>query len=189
MILAEIEREYERSYKDLLRFTTLILRDEEKAKDVVQEVFASLITYQGEVKLETFHTWMLKRIMWYIKRHVWVHKRTEQEISQRTIYTEDLENTKEEGSMPDYDTDPSVERALQQALAKLSPREHDTVVMRLFEGLSFGEIARRQKITKQAVQPRYRRAVRKLRLALESVGIEGPSFFDSTEPSTTDTAA
>lgn len=189
MTRGEIEREYLKSYKELVRFTAMILRDEERAKEVVQEVFARLLKYKGKVQLKTFHTWMLKRIVWYIKREVWPHQKTKKRVEHHTVFTEDLEQTKEEGFMPEYDTNPSLKKAMDAALATLTPLERETVEFRVLGHLTFEEIAQIQNSARPNVYIRFQTALKKLRLALANVGIEDPSSSYNTETSTDESHA
>lgn len=53
--------------------------------------------------------------------------------------------------------------ALWDLLAVLSPEERELVVLRLYHGLSHGEIAETLRISTAAAQKRYRRAIDKLR--------------------------
>lgn len=54
--------------------------------------------------------------------------------------------------------------ALWDLLAVLSPEERELVVLRLYHGLSHGEVAETLRISTAAAQKRYRRAIDKLRV-------------------------
>jgi RNA polymerase sigma factor (sigma-70 family) len=184
----EIEREYRKSYKDLVNFAYLILNDEEKAKEVVQEVFTRLLTYRGRVRIRTFHTWMLKRITLYIKAHVWENDQHKVKDEHRIVPIETLLETKEEGFTLDEENEPLV-KAVAYAMSKLKEKERTVVSMVVFQQMTHAEVAQDLGVDEKTVLNRYKSGIQKLRLALASVGIEAPSSFYNTANAKDETAA
>lgn len=184
MTKEDIEQKYKESYKDLVKFATIILHDEEKAKDVVQEVFTRLLSYKGHVKMKTFHTWMLKRIVLYIQRYIFLNRNSKNYSHHYEIFTEDLKSTRDEGFTPEFHDDEFLQKALDAAVAALTAKEQEVVAMVVFGGLPYNQVAKLLQADYSTVRQRYKTGIRKMRLALESVGIEDPSSFYSIEPAT-----
>ncbi len=65
---------------------------------------------------------------------------------------------------------PAISRALADAVARLNPESQRVVVMKLFEGRSFQEIAGRLGSTEDACKMRFSRAIRRLRDELQREG-------------------
>ena len=75
------------------------------------------------------------------------------------------------GEGPDPETWAQVAPLLDKAMAELGEKDHDAIVLRYFEGRSFGEVARAMDISEDAAKKRVSRALDRLRVFFQRAGI------------------
>ena len=68
---------------------------------------------------------------------------------------------------------------LHRALAGLSRREHEAITLRIFDGLSTGEVADRMRISQATVRSIVRHGIARLRNIMEDMGDELPGYRPS----------
>lgn len=132
--LAEL---YERYSKDIFKYSFSILKDEEEAKDAVQEVFVKYVQNESSFKGECSQkTWLL-----VITRNYCYNK----------IKSKGFNNDRIDESLFDkqYETDYDIQISLRDALMKLSTEQNELVYLREYEGYSYKEIA---EITEQSLE-------------------------------------
>jgi RNA polymerase sigma-70 factor (ECF subfamily) len=113
----------------IYRFALKHLRDEDLAKDVVQESFARLWT-----KLDRVEAAKVKSYLFTTAHHAIVDSvRKEQRSSRMEEHHADLRHTSQ--------AQPDLKEALDAALATLPPVQRSVVLLRDLEGYSYEEIA------------------------------------------------
>jgi len=142
---AALETIFRAYYPELLRFASALLRRKDNAADVVHDVFAAIIKHP-----EQWHvTSSVRAYLFRATRNrvLTVHRHTSREEARiaRMAATEDdalrIGSTSEDSARRG-DVDPEVlEKAVEQALAELSPALRQIVALRWEHGLSFAEVA------------------------------------------------
>jgi len=165
-----VERYQGRAYGLALR----VLRDEDAARDVVQDGFlkayGSLDRFEGR---SSFYTWLYRIVMNLCL------DRKRRDRSDREVEWNDEVATGLEGEGTLAATDPGVaaERrelrdALQEAISSLPEDARRTIQLREIDGLSYQEIAAALGIPKGTVMSRLHYARRRLREVLQDAGLD-----------------
>ncbi len=141
-----------------------ILRDEEEARDMAQEVFVRVYEKRGKFGgRSALYTWIYRIATNMCLTH----------LKRRRIPTVPLEAVEgmleaaPAGGGPDYSR---LERAVSQAMVGLPPRQRAVFAMRFFEKMSVREIAEATGTTTGAVKANYHHAVRRLKEMLGEGG-------------------
>ena len=128
---------YERFSKDIFRYSFSILKDEEKAKDAVQDVFVKYAESESSFKRNCSQkTWLL-----VLTRNYCYNK-----IKSKSYNNDRLENyTNSKFYENDYDSEITIKDALMQ----LNVEQNELIYLLEYEGYSYKEIA---EITKQSLE-------------------------------------
>ena len=169
-----VERHQGRAYRLALR----VLRDEEGARDVVQDAFLkayrSLDRFEGR---SGFYTWLYRIVMnLCLDRRRRSHTRREVEWNEAAEAEAALEvpALADPGAAPDAALDRSQLRGLvARAIAELPDDARRTIELREIDGLSYQEIAQVLGIPKGTVMSRLHYARRRLAAALRAAGAPG----------------
>jgi len=145
----------------MYRYLTVKLGSPDDAEDVLQEVFFRLVKYSFRLRL--VHD--LRAFAFRIARN------EASRFLQRKIHGEQAaqpaagfaESLRRSYSAPDGLT----ELALASALAQIPDEQREVIVLRVFEGLSFKEIAAASGQSINTVASRYRYGIEKMRLLME----------------------
>ncbi len=173
-----VERHQGRAYRLALR----VLRDEEQARDAVQEAFlkayVNLSRFQGR---SSFYTWLYRLVM-NLCLDVKRRDRSAQRVD--TPEAADLERvamTQSETSDDGWHEhregpEESLGRtqlrgAVAKAIAELPDGAHETLMLREVEGLSYAEIARALEIPKGTVMSRLHYARKRVQELLREAGM------------------
>ena len=162
-----------------------VLRDEEMARDVVQDAFlkayGSLDRFEGR---SGFYTWLYRIVM-----NQCLDRKRRERSSRRVEWSEDLE--REAPADPESSSSPrpdlALERAelggqLARAIAQLPEEARRTLELREVDGLSYQEIAECLDLPKGTVMSRLHYARRRVRQALVAAGaVEAVDSKESTE--------
>jgi len=165
-----VERYQNRAYGLALR----VMRDEESARDVVQEAFLkayrSLDRFEGR---SSFYTWLYRIVMNLCldaKRRQPAGRLVEWD-EQRAVQTAAVDPDRQRASSPSGELERSQLRdALRHAIEQLPDDARETLVMREIDGLSYAEIAQALEIPKGTVMSRLHHARKRLRTLLEASG-------------------
>jgi len=165
-----VERYQNRAYGLALR----VMRDEESARDVVQEAFLkayrSLDRFEGR---SSFYTWLYRIVMNLCldaKRRQPAGRLVEWD-EQRAVQTAAVDPDRQRASSPSGELERSQLRdALRHAIEQLPDDARETLVMREVDGLSYTEIAQALEIPKGTVMSRLHHARKRLRTLLEASG-------------------
>jgi len=178
-----VERSQGRAFGLALR----VLRDEEQARDVVQDAFlkayASLDRFEGR---SSFNTWLHRIVM-----NLCLDRKRRERASRRVDWSEEVERDVPADSESPSEPDPGValERSelrtqLSRAIAQLPEDARRTLELREIDGLSYQEIAASLGVPKGTVMSRLHYARRRVRQALVAVGaVEDAAPVGSTEES------
>lgn len=163
-----------------------VLRDEELARDVVQDAFlkayGSLDRFEGR---SSFYTWLYRIVM-----NLCLDRKRRERSSGQVEWSEEVERgapgDPESPSQPEPDV--ALERAelraqLVRAIAELPEDARRTLELREVDGLSYQEIAACLGVPKGTVMSRLHYARRRVRQWLVAAGVEAPAGGGSTEES------
>jgi len=174
-----VERYQGRAYRLALR----ILRNEESARDAVQEAFVKAYTSLGRFEeRSSFFTWLYRLVT-----NQCIDMRRREHAERRVEWREGdpLEEAalplapEAEMSAPALPVD-EVERLqlreqLAAAIGKLPQAARETLLLREVDGLAYAEIAEAQGIPRGTVMSRLHYARRRLQELLRGAGVEAPS--------------
>ena len=134
---------YEQYKVGLFRFALSILKNENMAEDVLQEVFLRLLSgrYAPEPGKEQAYLYRATRNLCYDELRK--KKRNNQELKLQSGMTENY--------------------AYIELIAPLEKKEQEIVTLKIAGGLTHREIGKVMGITEQAAKKRYQRAIEKLR--------------------------
>ena len=134
---------YEQYKVGLFRFALSILKNENMAEDVLQEVFLRLLSgrYALEPGKEQAYLYRAARNLCYDELRK--KKRNNQELKLQSGMTENY--------------------AYIELIAPLEKKEQEIVTLKIAGGLTHREIGKVMGITEQAAKKRYQRAIEKLR--------------------------
>lgn len=171
-----VERYQNRAYRLALR----VMRDEESARDVVQEAFLkayrSLDRFEGR---SSFYTWFYRIVMNLCldaKRRQPVGRQVEwdEQVAMHTPTATGLDAVdadRQRAAGPSGELERAELRdALRKAIEQLPDDARQTLLLREVDGLSYAEIAQALQIPKGTVMSRLHHARRRLRGLLEASG-------------------
>jgi RNA polymerase sigma-70 factor (ECF subfamily) len=151
----DVERAYQRLGAALFRYALMILADPAEADDVVQQVFMAFAR-RGAADLDS--------IDGYLKRAV--RNESYSALRRRRLAPERIDERILEAVVAPDDR-PDERLAIEQALGTLPADQREVIHLKVFEGLTFQDIADLTEVSINTVASRYRYAIDKLRLVLE----------------------
>jgi RNA polymerase sigma factor (sigma-70 family) len=176
-LVAEIERLYRTERKRFLGFIRQRVRTQEDAEDILQDVFANVLTAAATVEgpIENVASWVFTAVRNRIIDS-YRKKRTESFSDVQTPMQQDEGMESFESLLPDYSYNPEREHlrrliweAIQEGLAELPPEQREVFVKNEFEGISFRQMAEETGININTLLARKRYAVLHLRKKLKSL--------------------
>ena len=159
-----VRKIYEKYKKDLMTLATVLLSDRNAAEDVVQDVFASFIESAERFRL----TGSLKG---YLAVCVANNARNRNKAKQRhlSIGLDEVEPIVSDSERPDFSVafDEELQR-LTWALAQLPYQQREILLLHVYSGMKFREIAQLSGESINTLKGRYRYGIDKLRSLLNS---------------------
>ncbi|MHC4207194.1 MAG: RNA polymerase sigma factor [Planctomycetota bacterium] len=159
-----LRRIYEKYKKDLMTLATVLLYDRNAAEDVVQDVFTSFIESAEKFRL----TGSLKG---YLAVCVANNVRNRNKAKQRhhSIGLDEVEPVVSDSERPDFSVvfDEELQR-LTWALAQLPYQQREILLLHVYSGMKFKEIAKLSGESINTLKGRYRYGLDKLRSLLNS---------------------
>jgi len=149
-------------YGAVYRFIRRRARSREDAEDLTQEVFLAAVAALGEARLPEGET-PLGWLYTVARRRLIDRVRGE---SRRLVPVSDAVASVE----PAYSA--SVVSSLVSSLSELEGGQREVIVMKLFEGRRFSEIADRLGVSEDACRARFSRGLARLRERLRERGVE-----------------
>ncbi|HHU97101.1 MAG: RNA polymerase sigma-70 factor [Bacteroidota bacterium] len=155
---------YERYHKVLYVVSYRYLKEEGRAKDVVQDVFTTLWEKRESIQVNTrlksyLYTMVRNRILNLIKR-------------EKRMVLSDWEDERE--TLADMDNlQPAIEdnhwqKSLYEAIDKLPKQKRLVCLLKVKEGLSNKEVAKKLNITEHTVKKHYTQSLARLRVLLKT---------------------
>jgi len=138
-----------------------LLRSEELAEDVLQDIFVKIWEIRETIDSgQNFAAFLYK-----------IAANRSKNVFRRNVYDELMRNQigQDTGYNPIEDAmnDLEAKKMLDAALDKLTPRQREVYTLHKLEGLSYQEISERLKISSSAINHHIQEAGKKLRLALK----------------------
>ncbi|MEN8194669.1 MAG: RNA polymerase sigma factor [Bacteroidota bacterium] len=146
---------YERYSKDIFKYSFSILKDEDEAKDAVQEVFVKYVENESSFKRNcSYKTWLL-----VLTRNYCYNKIKSKGFNNTSLETQIFNKT--------YETDYDTHISIREALMKLSAEDNELIYLREYESYSYKEIAEITEQSFENVKIKIFRARKKLREILK----------------------
>jgi RNA polymerase sigma-70 factor (ECF subfamily) len=149
-----VARVYAESGPRLYRYALMILASPSDAEDVIQQVFAALMTQRRFSAIENVDAYL--RTATRNAAYSLLRKRRTARTAKESL----LEPVAEGCS-------PAEQRALEQALRALPPEQREVVHLHVYEGMTFQEIADTAGESIHTIAARYRYALDKMRRLLQ----------------------
>jgi RNA polymerase sigma-70 factor (ECF subfamily) len=155
--------------RTLYRMAYRMVNSAEVAEDITQEAlmkaYQNMGSFRGESK---FSSWLIQIVVNTGRNHLrGIGRRNETNINDEVIASEHKEYGRIEGEQS--------LRLLKDAVEKLPPRQKMALELRLFEELSFKEIATIMDCPFDTAKANFRHALMKVRESLAENGIEVPT--------------
>nr|WP_121269201.1 RNA polymerase sigma-70 factor [Pedobacter schmidteae] len=154
---------YIRYWKRLLTYSGKIVRDEEEAQDIVQEVFVSFWKRRSELGdldcLSSYlHGAIRFRSLGYIRSNLYKHN-----------YLESLKSFFEEGTdmVNEHIDREELNAVIHSEISKLPPKMREIFILSRMEQMSHREIAERLNISDKTVKKQINRSLNLFRLVLD----------------------
>lgn len=143
---------YDKTAAGLYRYALMILGDPAAAADAVQQVFVAVLRAPDR-EIESGERYLRRAV----RNECYSTIRRWKRHPAEAIVLEDLVADSEQ---------PDERIALQQAISMLPPEQREVVHLKIFEGMTFQEIADLLDESANSIASRYRYAIEKLRLML-----------------------
>ena len=128
---------YERYSKDIFKYSFSILKDEDDAKDAVQEVFVKFAENENSFKRNcSYKTWLL-----VLTRNYCFNKTKSKGFNNASL--------EEQTFIRNYEASYDTQITVRDALMQLSPEDNELIYLREYENYSYKEIA---EITEQSLE-------------------------------------
>ncbi len=156
-------RVYEKYKNDLLALAVSLSNDVSLGEDVVHDVFVSFAQMGARLELKgSLKSYLSTCIANRVRRLKRIEKRRTNGQDQADVFRQDSKRP-EEVVMSDEEL-----QRVGDALAQLPYEQREVILLRLHSGVTFGRIAKSQKISIHTVQSRYRYGLQKLQSMLNS---------------------
>ena len=157
----EIERLFKAHYGQLYQLANSLLHDDDFARDIVHEVFASLLDGNPDVLVTVGY--LVKAVRNRCINHI-----RDCEIHQRIAYCYFLDN--KEYDTDDWPDDETIARIYHHIRNNISPQARRVIELRFAEGLPFARIAATMGISETAVYRHLSNALKIIRKKLNENG-------------------
>jgi RNA polymerase sigma-70 factor (ECF subfamily) len=158
----QLARLYDEYAAGLYRYAVVVLADASAAEDVVQQVFTRVAT--GASKIDEPDRYLRRAVRNECYSRLAARRTEPAPAGDARALLEAVPEATER-------TDPAERLALEAALRDLPVEQREVVVMKVYEGLTFEEIAAETGVTVNTAASRYRYALDKLRNALAPANV------------------
>jgi RNA polymerase sigma-70 factor, ECF subfamily len=155
---------WRRQYGSVYRFVRRRASSREEAEDLTQEVFEAAISALGQARLDAESP----PLAWL---YTVARRRLIDRLRAPTRSGAMLDPAELSGAEDGRSYGPSIVNALLEGLRSLDEKQRQVVVMKVFEGRSFAEIAAEAGATEEACRMRLSRGLANLRRQLERKGV------------------
>ncbi|MFW5720378.1 MAG: RNA polymerase sigma factor [Candidatus Dojkabacteria bacterium] len=153
--------------QDVYRYSYSVVNNQHDAEDITSQVFITLYN-----KIDNF-TWQgvsMKNWLFTTARNLCYKKFREPVTTELNEEVNILDET-EVGFVEEIMNKDLLEK-VQEEIQKLSPLEQETINLRVWEGMTYSEIATLQNGTEEAARKRFSRSIKKLQSALKDRGVK-----------------
>lgn len=157
----DIEQLFKAHYAQMYRLAVALLHDDDLARDIVHDVFASLL--DSSLDITVSGGYLIKAV-----RNRCLNYIRDCEIHQRIANRYFLEN--EEYESEDWPDDETIARIYSLIKSELSPQARRVMELRFSEGLPFARIATTMGISETAVYRHLSHALKIIRIKLNENG-------------------
>ncbi|MGN6421332.1 MAG: RNA polymerase sigma factor [Pseudobacter sp.] len=150
---------YDRYREKIYSFAVQLTKSEDKADEIVQEVFMKLWANRNSLQhVQHFSGWLHR-----IARNLFIDAL--RKIAREQVARKELLYLKQDSTAvsPDLLQNKELANALQQALGKLSPQQRTIFEMSRIQGMKRDEIARELKLSENTVKVHLTRALNSIR--------------------------
>lgn len=161
----ELEAVYDAHASGLFHYLATITKTETDARDLLQELFVKLAKGDGARARNE------KAFLYRMAHNVaidWLRRRRTRQDSEERLQKE-LESTRQDATDPDTAL---LARGFEEAMKTLPDEQRTVAQLKLWDGLTFEEIAEAQGIPLNTAASRYRYAIEKLRSLLRPLYTE-----------------
>jgi RNA polymerase sigma-70 factor (ECF subfamily) len=148
-------------YQAIYRFIRKRSGSREDAEDLTQEVFAAAVVALQESRLREAEPSL-----------AWLYTVARRRLTDRLRTNRPLAHLDAEVPAPELAYDSAVVASLVGAVNELEPLTRQVIVLKLFEGRTFKEIAPKLNLSEQACRTRFSRGLATLRHQLEQKGVQ-----------------
>jgi|694.fasta_scaffold87372_1 RNA polymerase sigma-70 factor (ECF subfamily) len=159
----KLELLYDSYSEGLYRYLMTFTKSESDAKDLLQELFVKLAIQNGETEIRNE-----KAFIYQVGHRLaldWLRRRSTRRKAEDTLSIERAEDTQ---FMPDPDQ-AIIRKQFSAAMDALPPEQRSIAHLKLFDEMTFEEIAHSQGIPLNTAASRYRYALEKLRTLLRPI--------------------
>lgn len=130
-----------------LKFCVALLKDQEEAENALHEVFIKIWEKRSHIRPDlNFNSYLFTCLRNFIFDHF---KRMEKDQRLRELYMRRMEHCPEVEEAVQYD---ERDQFVQQVIARLSEKRKKIILLNIYEGKSYQEIAEMMKISKNTVK-------------------------------------
>ena len=160
----KIESLFDQFGEAMYRYLTIKLGSARDAEDVLQEVFFRLVKYSTRLRfVRNLRVFVFRVARNEAERFLRSKIQEEKLARQPELLTEVLRQSY-------LGPDESSERFISEALAKVPNDQREVIVLKIFEGMTFNEIADISAESSNTIASRYRYGIEKMRIFLEEKG-------------------
>ncbi|MDR0844606.1 MAG: RNA polymerase sigma-70 factor [Tannerella sp.] len=165
----EFERLFRSYYKQLCAYSSMIIKNDQEAEDIVSSMFAKLWEKHGELDIKTsvesyMYSAVHRQSLNYLK-HIQVEEQYWEEAQYQMKNDDLLSGEDSNNPLSDIiakETNENIERAMN----KLPPQCRQVFVLNKLEGLSYNEIAEELNISINTVRTQLTRGIHKMKKSL-----------------------
>lgn len=156
---------YERYHRVLYTVSYRYLREESRAKDVVQDIFTKLWEERDNIQVKT----NLKSYLYSMTRnHILnIIKRENREVLSN--YENEQETIADNDNLLKTIADNQLQEVLYEAIEKLPKQKRLVCLLKIKEGLNNKEVAKKLNITEHTVKKHYTQSLVRLRFLLQNL--------------------
>ncbi len=153
--------------QDVYRYSYSVVNNQHDAEDITSQVF---ITLYNKIDNYTWQGVSMKNWLFTTARNLCYKKFREPVTTELNEEVNILDET-EVGFVEEIMNKDLLEK-VQEEIQKLSPLEQETINLRVWEGMTYSEIATIQNGTEEAARKRFSRSIKKLQSALKDRGVK-----------------
>lgn len=162
MTTSEFEELFKKHFPSLCNIAYAVVKDQDQAKDVVQQVFIKFWNKRNSVNTDdNIHAYLKKAVVNTAINHLEKYKRLQLADDFQHFNIENKENENKEQKIA------TLNKAIKNAISKLPDKCQTVFSLSKYEGMSNQEIADYLEISIKAVEKHISRAFKELRISLK----------------------